>query len=58
MILFYKEGHSLIDIQTIIGLAKVTFTYHLQYVKNQPIREQNVDLWAHLDDEFAIKYTC
>lgn len=30
-----------------------TFTYHLQYVESQSIREQNVEMWANVDNDFA-----
>ncbi len=30
-----------------------TFTYHLQYVKDQSVREQNVKMWANVDNDFA-----
>lgn len=30
-----------------------TFTYHLQYVESQSVREQNVEMWANVDNEFA-----
>ncbi|MDN6625780.1 MAG: catalase [Pisciglobus halotolerans] len=30
-----------------------TFTYHLQYVKSKSIREQNVEMWAKVDEEMA-----
>ncbi|QQP70522.1 catalase [Carnobacterium sp. CS13] len=30
-----------------------TFTYHLQYVKSKSVREQNVEMWANVDEEMA-----
>lgn len=30
-----------------------TFTFHLQYVESKAIREANVEMWAHVDEEMA-----
>lgn len=30
-----------------------TFIFHLQYVKNKSIRQQNVEMWANVDKEMA-----
>lgn len=30
-----------------------TFIYHLGYVKSQSVRQQNVEMWAHVDHEMA-----
>ncbi len=30
-----------------------TFIYHLQYVKNKSVRQQNVDMWVNVDEEMA-----
>jgi catalase len=30
-----------------------TFIYHLQYVKSKSVRQQNVEMWANVDNEMA-----
>ncbi len=30
-----------------------TFTFHLQYVESKAVREQNVEMWANVDEEMA-----